>query len=84
MFLAYLQKVGPKLATYVQKDVRAWCGPDGRETSRRVATRDEARKVLRGLEAIVVSGNALIPSYSMLRGKGDEGGKSGFKGGGKP
>ena len=52
LFLAYLQKVGPKLAADIQKDVQAWRGVDGVETSRRPATWIEAHKVLCELEAI--------------------------------
>ena len=82
LLLAYLQKVGPKLAAEIQKDVRVWRGADGRETSRRAATWDEAHKVLCELEAINASGRALIPSYNTaynMQSKGDVGGKGGGK-----
>ena len=84
LLLAYLQKIGAKLAAEVQKDVRAWKGADGREVSRRAATWDEAHKVLCELEAITASGRALVPSYSAayaynMQSKGDGGGKGGGK-----
>ena len=82
LLLAYLQKIGAKLAAEVQEDVRAWKGADGREVSRRAATWGEAHKVLCELEAITASGRALVPSYSAayaynMQSKGDGGGKGG-------
>jgi hypothetical protein len=83
LLLTYLQKVGPKLAAGIQRDVRASHGTDGVESSRRVATWDEAHRVLCELEATAVPGKALVPSYAMLRRKGDGGGKACSKGGSK-
>ena len=77
----YLQKVGPKLAVDIQKDVRAWRGVDGVETSRRAATWIEAHKVLCELEAVAVSGKALVPSCTVLQPGG--GGKAAGKASGK-
>jgi hypothetical protein len=64
LLLGYLQKVGPQLAADIQKDVRAWKGKTGEEATRRVATWEEAHKVLVELESIKASGRALLPSYS--------------------
>ena len=79
LLLGYLQKIGPQLAAEVQKDVRVWRDVDGTESSRRVATWEEAHRVHVEYEAIKASGRALIPTYSTETKGGSKGfGKKGF------
>ena len=46
LLLGYLQKVGPQSASEIQKDVRTWTDAGGQAVARRVATWEEAHKVL--------------------------------------
>ena len=46
LLLGYLQKVGPQWAAEIQKDVRSWTSADGETSVRRVATWEEAHKIL--------------------------------------
>ena len=76
----YLQKVGPQSASEIQKDARTWADAGGQAVARRVATWEEARKVLVELEGVQAGGRALRASYSLeLAAFGGKGG--GPKGG---
>ena len=80
LLLGYLQKVGPQSASEIQKDVRTWTDADGQAVARRVATWEEAHKVLVELEGIQAGGRALRANYSLeLAAFGGKGG--GPKGG---
>jgi hypothetical protein len=78
LLLGYLQKIGPQLAAEVQKDVRSWTDREGKETSRRVSSWEEAHRVHVEFEGIKASGRALVPAYVL------GGGKGGGKGSEKP
>ena len=55
LLLGYLQKVGPKKASAIQRDARPWPGPDGATQIRRVVSWEEAHRVLNELEGLEAS-----------------------------
>ena len=76
------------MAQEIQKDVRAWPGPDGTQVARRVNAWEEAHKVVAEIEGIRAGGRALQGTYAFGQnpnwkgpGKGG-GGKSSSSGGG--
>ena len=87
LLLGYLQKVGPQWAAEIQKDVRSWTSADGETSVRRVATWEEAHKILVELEGVRAGGKALQSNYSYggkdpPSGKGRGQGKGGKQDGG--
>ena len=75
LLLGYLQKIGPQVATEVQKDVRTWTDRAGKEVSRRACSWEEAHRIHVELEAIKASGRALVPAYALYGKGGGKGGK---------
>ena len=75
-----MPKAGPQSASEAQKDACTWADADGQAVARRVATWEEAHRVLVELEGIQAGGRALRANYSLdLAAFGGKGG--GPKGG---
>ena len=79
LLLGYLQKVGPKRASAIQKDARPWAGPGGETQVRRVVSWEEAHRVLNELEGLEAGGRALAGQHSY---GGTASGQYGVGGGG--
>ena len=82
--LNYLTKIGPALASDVQRDMRAWPDGKGGLVSRRVSTWEECHEVCLELESLKQGSKALVSfpnAYSPNKGKG-RGGNASAQGGG--
>ena len=76
LLLGYLQKVGPQWAAEIQKDIRTWTSTDGEVAVRRVATWEEAHKILVEIEGIRAGGRALQSTYAFGSHEGPGKGKA--------
>ena len=82
--LNYLTKIGPTLASEVQRDMRAWPDGKGGLVSRRVSTWEECHEVCLELESLKQGSKALVSfpnAYCPNKGKG-RGGNASAQGGG--
>ena len=70
LLLGHVQKVGPQWAAEIQKDIRTWTSADGEVAVRRVATWEEAHRILVGIEWSRAGDRALQSSYAFGSGEG--------------